>query len=82
MPSTTFDFSGSVVLVTGAGSGIGQAIATAFLDASATVVLTGRRVERLEGTLGGDLEEFTKALSAKERAEKLAAGANGDGAGR
>ena len=40
----------------------------------------------LEATFGGDLEEFTKALSAKERAEKLAAEANapanGDGAGR
>ena len=40
----------------------------------------------LEGTFGGNLEEFTQALSAKERAEKLAAGANaptnGDGAGR
>ncbi len=33
----------------------------------------------LEATLGGDLEEFTRALSAKERADKLAAGANGDG---
>jgi peptide chain release factor 1 len=34
----------------------------------------------LEAALGGDLEEFTRALSAKERADKLAAGANGDGA--
>ena len=33
----------------------------------------------LEGTLGGDLEEFTQALSAKERAEKLAAEASANG---
>ena len=31
----------------------------------------------LEATLGGDLEEFTRALAAKERAEKLAAEAAG-----
>jgi peptide chain release factor 1 len=31
----------------------------------------------LEGILGGDLEEFTRALAAKERAERLAAEAAG-----
>jgi peptide chain release factor 1 len=31
----------------------------------------------LEGTLNGDLEEFTQALAAKERADKLAAEAAG-----
>ena len=31
----------------------------------------------LEATLGGDLEEFTQALAAKERADKLAAEAAG-----
>ena len=62
MASSTFDFSGSVVLVTGAGSGIGQAIATAFLDAGATVVLTGRRVDKLEQTLGGRDNGIATAL--------------------
>jgi peptide chain release factor 1 len=31
----------------------------------------------LEATIGGDLEEFTQALAAKERADKLAAEAAG-----
>lgn len=37
--NTTFDFSGKVVLITGAGSGIGRATAIAFATAGATVVV-------------------------------------------
>jgi meso-butanediol dehydrogenase / (S,S)-butanediol dehydrogenase / diacetyl reductase len=48
-----FDFSSSVVLVTGGGTGIGRAIARAFLDAGASVVVTGRRKELLDETLRG-----------------------------
>ncbi len=33
----------------------------------------------IEATLGGDLEEFTQALAAKERSDRLAAEANGGG---
>ena len=40
------DFSGAVVLVTGATSGIGAAVARAFGDAGASVLLTGRDEER------------------------------------
>ncbi|MBE7187135.1 SDR family NAD(P)-dependent oxidoreductase [Jatrophihabitans endophyticus] len=46
--SASFDFSGSVVLVTGAGTGIGHAIAQAFLGAGARVAVTGRRRHKLE----------------------------------
>lgn len=43
MPTTTFDFSGRRVLVTGGSSGIGLAVARAFADAGAVVTVTGRR---------------------------------------
>ncbi|SFP57468.1 meso-butanediol dehydrogenase / (S,S)-butanediol dehydrogenase / diacetyl reductase [Geodermatophilus dictyosporus] len=64
MGSTTFDFTGSVVLVTGGGSGIGLAITRAFLDAGATVAVTGRRRDRLEAALAGVPAERTAALPA------------------
>ena len=41
------------ILVTGAGSGIGRATARRFLDAGWSVVLTGRREDRLHETAGG-----------------------------
>ncbi|SHG54030.1 NADP-dependent 3-hydroxy acid dehydrogenase YdfG [Kaistia soli DSM 19436] len=41
---------GKVAWITGAGSGIGQAVATALADAGCTVVLTGRRQDALEQT--------------------------------
>jgi meso-butanediol dehydrogenase/(S,S)-butanediol dehydrogenase/diacetyl reductase len=64
MAAAAFDFTDSVVLVTGGGSGIGLAITRAFLDAGATVAISGRRPDRLEQALAGYPAERTAALPA------------------
>ena len=51
-----------VALITGAGSGIGRAVAVGFLQAGYTVALAGRRVEALQETV---------ALSGVDRARAL-----------
>lgn len=48
MPNTIFSLEGKLALITGGGAGIGLAIATAFVQAGAQVVLTGRREEVLQ----------------------------------
>lgn len=40
-----------VAIITGAGSGVGQAVATAFLKDGYRVVLAGRRTEALDETI-------------------------------
>lgn len=45
MGSTSYDFSGETVLVTGGSSGIGRDIALTFADAGATVLNASRRAE-------------------------------------
>ncbi|TDD55216.1 SDR family NAD(P)-dependent oxidoreductase [Saccharopolyspora elongata] len=47
------EFTGKVVVVTGAGSGIGRAVARAFAHAGARVLGVGRRREALEETAAG-----------------------------
>jgi meso-butanediol dehydrogenase/(S,S)-butanediol dehydrogenase/diacetyl reductase len=53
-------FEGKVVIVTGAGSGIGAETARRFLQEGACVVLNGRREYKLRETLTGFNED--KAL--------------------
>jgi gluconate 5-dehydrogenase len=48
MPSKLFDLSGHRALVTGAGQGIGLALARALAEAGASVVLNGRDAGKLE----------------------------------
>jgi meso-butanediol dehydrogenase/(S,S)-butanediol dehydrogenase/diacetyl reductase len=53
-----------VVLVTGAGSGIGRAIARAFLEQGDAVLVAGRRREPLEETVAGFPAERTAVVAA------------------
>lgn len=53
---------GKVAWVTGAGSGIGQAVAKALAGAGCTVVLTGRRREALDQTAAAIAETGGKSL--------------------
>ena len=64
MKTTTYDFTDSVVLVTGGGTGIGGGITHAFLEAGATVVVTGRRLAKLEDALRGYPDDRTMAVTA------------------
>ena len=64
MTSNRYDFTDKVVLVTGGGSGIGRAIARAFLDNGAVVVVVGRRADALDETLEGFDDDRALALTA------------------
>ena len=59
-----FTLGGKQILVTGASSGIGKAIAVACAKMGATVIVTGRNVERLNETLNLMSEGDHKAISA------------------
>ncbi len=60
--SDMFDLSGKTALVTGATGGIGGAIARAFHGAGATVIITGRQVDKLN-TLAAELGERVHVLA-------------------
>jgi meso-butanediol dehydrogenase/(S,S)-butanediol dehydrogenase/diacetyl reductase len=62
--SNRYAFDGQTVLVTGAGSGIGQAVARAFLDNGASVAVVGRRTAKLAETLEGYDPERVLAIGA------------------
>jgi len=64
MTHNQYNFAGQVVLITGGGSGIGRAIARAFLDNDATVAVVGRRAEPLAETLAGYPDDRVLAVPA------------------
>jgi short-subunit dehydrogenase involved in D-alanine esterification of teichoic acids len=45
--------SGNTILITGGGSGIGQALAQRFHDLGNIVIIAGRRTEALQRTIAG-----------------------------
>ena len=66
-----FDLKDKVVLITGATGGIGGAIATQMKLAGATVVVTGRSIEKLNESFGNDFIKIAADLSNDDAAEKL-----------
>ena len=64
MTHNSYDFSGRTVLVTGGGSGIGRAIAEAFIDNGANVAVSGRTRDKLDDVLAGHPADRTLAVEA------------------
>jgi meso-butanediol dehydrogenase/(S,S)-butanediol dehydrogenase/diacetyl reductase len=62
--ANSYAFAGRTVLVTGGGSGIGRAIAEAFLANGANVAVSGRRKDKLEETLAAGPAGRTLAVEA------------------
>jgi NAD(P)-dependent dehydrogenase (short-subunit alcohol dehydrogenase family) len=67
MGQTTFDFTDETVIVTGGSSGIGRAIATAFGEAGATVVVADLREDPKD--VGADVPTHEAVADAGGRAE-------------
>lgn len=72
MTKNSYRFDKKVVLVIGGGSGMGRAIARAFLDNNANVAVVGRRLGALQETLASYPQERTMAIS-KDISEPQAA---------
>lgn len=64
MTVNTYPFAGKTVLVTGAGSGIGKAIAQGFADNGANLVVLGRRADAIAGTIADVPAERSLAIAA------------------
>ncbi|MBW8785551.1 MAG: SDR family NAD(P)-dependent oxidoreductase, partial [Novosphingobium sp.] len=68
--------SGKVAIVTGAGQGIGAAIAAGYAREGARVLITGRTMSKLEEVAGqgdGEIVPFEALAGNKEHAEKTVA---------
>nr|WP_296773504.1 SDR family oxidoreductase [Rhodococcus sp. (in: high G+C Gram-positive bacteria)] len=59
----TYPFDGYVVVITGAGSGIGRAIAIGFLEQGASVCVLGRSKEALDETVEGYPSDRTLVIT-------------------
>ena len=75
MELSPFNLSEKTILITGASSGIGRAIAIACSNMGATVILTGRNKERLDETLAqmfqGNHVAHSADLTIDEERERL-----------
>ena len=63
--SQMFDLAGRVALVSGAGQGMGRAMATALAEAGSDVMLAGRNLARVEKT-AGEIEKLGRRAVAVE----------------
>jgi NAD(P)-dependent dehydrogenase (short-subunit alcohol dehydrogenase family) len=59
-----YPYDGTTVLVTGGGSGIGRAIAQAYLEQGARVLVTARRAQPLQETVTGFPADRAAVLAA------------------
>ncbi len=62
LPNASHDLTGQVALVTGSSSGLGHRFSRVLAAAGATVVVTGRRFDRLEAVAGQIAEDGGRAL--------------------